>query len=79
VPFEHFRGSLPDCGGIYIPERDLHSVPGTISDRGDVFRVPLLHSDDLDVVGHIARHYYLKNIDHRSVKAGSLWGEFIGE
>ena len=57
VPFEHFRGSLPDCGGIYIPERDLHSVPGKISDRGDVFRVPLIHGDDLDVVGHIARHY----------------------
>ncbi len=56
-PFENFRGDLPDCGGIYIPERDLQSVPGKISDRGDVFRVPLLHSDDLDVVGHIARHY----------------------
>lgn len=56
-PFEKFRVGLPDCGGIYIPERELHSVPGKISDRGYAFRVPLLHSDDLDVVGHIARHY----------------------
>jgi hypothetical protein len=39
-PFENFRGDLPDCGGIYIPERGLQSVQGKISDRGDVFRVP---------------------------------------
>jgi hypothetical protein len=78
-PFENFRGDLPDCGGIYIPECDLQSVPGKISDRGDVFRVPRILGDDLDVVGHIARRYYLNNIDHRSVKACSLWGEFIGE
>jgi hypothetical protein len=36
-PFEKFRVGLPDCGGIYIPERDLQSIPSKISDRGDVF------------------------------------------
>jgi hypothetical protein len=41
-PFEKFCGGLPDYGGIYIPERDLQSVPGKI--RIEVmFFGPLLH------------------------------------